>query len=515
MRDERQNEKTELISDFVRIIIVSIIVIRCCIGVDSPYKFYAKNIPQTYIKGLYSLPLSLDPIQMNDTASLAVGNLIFDGLLKFSPSLKIEGALAESWATSKDGKTITFRLKPNIYFHSGEPITSYDAEFSIKRALSLQSKVRKYYDSIKDIKAVDDKTLEIILNYSFPPFLSILAGATAKVLPKSQVTNPNFFKNPIGSGAFKFAKHDYDKKEIILNGFDKYYNKKPKIETLILKETTEDEAIKLAKAGKIHDLANWPLTENDLIFQTGKKISSPVAATWIIGLNTVKEPFNNLNTRRLFKNNIPVEEFRKKFYPDASKANGYVPNGLPGSQFKVSIDTKNIKPPKSKISLVIPTELARGVEMKDFLEHSMKAQGWNIEVILTPWDKLMDGYAKKSHQSFLVSMNMDYPDADFLLKNFESDNPDNFSGLNNPEIDNLLKKSRSTQDRKLREEYYKSALILLEESAVTVNLFHPRANYWISICVENFNPNILSDVYIDYSKISLTPDCTLKEVVKQ
>lgn len=57
---------------------------------------FAQNAAPTYVKAIYSLPLSLDPIKMNDTASLAVGNLIYDGLLKFSPSLKIEGALAES-----------------------------------------------------------------------------------------------------------------------------------------------------------------------------------------------------------------------------------------------------------------------------------------------------------------------------------------------------------------------------------------------------------------------------------
>jgi ABC-type transport system substrate-binding protein len=61
----------------------------------------------TYTKAVYSLPLTLDPILMNDTASLVASNLIYDGLLRFSPTLKIEGALAESWSTSSDGMTLT------------------------------------------------------------------------------------------------------------------------------------------------------------------------------------------------------------------------------------------------------------------------------------------------------------------------------------------------------------------------------------------------------------------------
>ena len=476
---------------------------------------HAQSSGSTYVKAIYSLPLSLDPIKMNDTASLAVGNLIYDGLLKFSPSLKIEGALAESWSTSKDGKTLTFKLKKNIFFHNGDPITAADAEFSLKRALSSESTVRKFYDSIKEIRTENETTLIINLNFPFPPFLSVLAGATAKILPKSKASDSTFFNSPVGSGAFRFAGLDSKKKEISLEAFEKYHSGIPKIAHMILKETTEAEALKLASSGEIHDLANWPLTENDSIFKVGKRISSPVASTWIIGINTLKSPFKNIKTRQLFKVSVPVDDFRKSFYPDSIKANGYVPNGLTGSQVKVDLRVTDLRPPKDKITIAIPRELARGEEMKKMIEQSMSSKGWKIEVNLMPWDQLMDGYSKKSHQAFLVAMNMDYPDADFLLKNFESDNPDNFSGLKNSKLDLLLKKSRATQDRKQRESFYKEALRLTEESAVTVNLFHPRANYWVSKCVQNFKPNILSDVYIDYTSVHLSSDCDSSKVVQR
>lgn len=144
--------------------------------------------------------------------------------------------------------------------------------------------------------------------------MSVLAGATAKVLPKSKLTDPKFFKKPIGSGPFKFSSLDKNKKEIFLEAFSEYYSGKPKIDRMILKETTDDEALRLARVGEIHDLANWPLTEEYPIFEIGQKISSPVASTWIIGLNTLQAPFNNLQVRQLFKSNIPVDEFRTSLY---------------------------------------------------------------------------------------------------------------------------------------------------------------------------------------------------------
>ena len=161
-----------------------------------------------YVKSLYSLPLTLDPIQMDDGASLVVGNLIYDGLLRFSPTLKLESAIAESWSTSKDGKTLTFKIRKNAKFHDGSKIKADDVVASLMRDLSPESKVRKYFDcilganeksgalsnSLVGLTALNEYTLQIILKYPFPPFLSVLAGATAKILPKKYLSNPEFFK---------------------------------------------------------------------------------------------------------------------------------------------------------------------------------------------------------------------------------------------------------------------------------------------------------------------------------
>lgn len=482
------------------------------------------SVTRPYVKGLYSLPLSLDPIKMNDSASLVVGNLIYDGLVKFSPTLSIEPAIAESWSTSSDGKILTFKIRENAKFQNGWPIQANDVVVSLTRALSKESRVRKYYDCIQGynegeqnaplgIEVINNKTVRIKLKHPFPPFLSILAGATAKILPARGLFKVDFFIKPIGSGAFVLKKFDKLKKEIILNANNEYYSEVPRISSMILKETTEIEAIKLAQDNKIDDLANWPLTATNPIFEKGKNISSPVAATWIIGLNSTTPPFNDLKVRQAFKSAVDTEAFRMKYYPDAIKAKNYIPFGLTGSQIEIPAYKTN-KPSKDKITLVIPKELADAESMKLFFEVSLRSKGWNFEVKLLDWDKLMDGYNKKSHQAFLVSMNMDYPDPEFLLKNFESNNSDNFSGIKDKNLDAILKTSRSKQDRKIREQLYIQAIKKVEELALTVNLFHPRANYWINKCVDGFTPNILSDVYIDYSKVSILSGCIEKVAVK-
>ena len=499
-----------------------------CLLVLSVMSLAPTVFAQSYVKSFYSLPLTLDPIRMNDTASLAVGNLIYDGLLKFSPKLELLPALAESWMTSSDGMKITLKIRSNAIFHDGSPVTSDDVKNSLERALSPDSKVRKLYDCIQGaneisgsnksnqlgIETPDKKTVVIRLKHPFPPFLSVLAGATAKILPKTLLANKDFFSRPIGSGAFRYNEKLLEQKRIVLEAFDSYYSGSPKIREMILEEHSEAEAITLAKAGRLHDLANWPLTNTNDVFNFGKKITTPVAATWIIGLNTTKAPFDNVATRQSFKAAINSDEFRQRFYPDAISATGYVPFGLSGSGVVSRNEVNRSVVPKEKITLVIPAELEKAQEMKVFLEQPLKVLGWKFEVKILPWGKLMEGYSKKTHQAFLVSMNMDYPDAEFLLRNFESTNPDNFSGLKNKKLDSLINQSRTIQDRKKREVVYREALELLDELSVTVNLFYPRANNWVAKCVQGFEPNILSDVYIDYSKVRLDETCSSLVVKK-
>jgi peptide/nickel transport system substrate-binding protein len=467
-----------------------------------------------YIKAVYSLPLSLDPVQMNDTASLVAGNLLYDGLLRFSPTLKIEGALAEDWSTSADGRTITFKLRSGAKFHDGSQVTADDVVASLSRALSAESKVKKLYDCIQGIKAIDSLTVTIQLTHPFPPFLSVLAGATAKILPKKSVAAKNFFEKPIGSGPFRFVDREASPfRRLVLEAFAEHYQGKPKLDRLILQEATEAQALELAANGQIHDLANWPLTGSEPVFAKGQKITGPVAATWIIGLNTKIPPFNSLKVRQNFRHAVDVDGFREKFFSDAIPSYGYVPPGLPGYlSIGGHVASKNAAS-KSRIKIVIPDAILRHKEMKTFLESSLRAKGWNVEVVPMAWDKLMDGYVGKVHQAFLVSMNMDYPDAEFLLRNFQSTNSDNFSGLKDAKIDTLLSEARTTQDRKKRQELYRSALALVDEAAVTVNLFHPRANIWASECVRGLHPNILSDVYIDYAQVSLADNCSGVSVV--
>ena len=512
----------QIVSKFLRAVFiifgVSIAVTASAASGNTP--------PMEYVKAVYSLPVTFDPIKMNDTASMIFAELIYEGLLRFSPTYSVQPALADSWSTDSTGTVLTFNLRKNAIFHDGSKVTAADVISSFTRAVSPQSKVIKYYDCIKGaaefyqgkansvsgLVEVNTSTIEIHLTKPFPPFAYILAGSTAKVLPKLATTKKTFFDNPIGSGPFRYVgtQASGSARDLNLIRFEKYHGQLSLLSKITLRETDEKNARSQAAAGIIHDLSNWPLTGSEEVFKVGQHIEAEVANTWIIGLNGRNSPFGDKKLRQHFKAAVDTEKFRKAFFPGATRAFGYIPPLLPGHKSSIESEanlSKSFKPPKDQITITIPKGLAQESEIIKFLESEYATAGWNVRVLAMDWADMMKRYEAKSLQAFLVAMNVDYPDSEFLLRNFESDNPDNFSGMRDKEFDRLLASARGTQDRLERSKIYRVLADKLNENAYTVNLFHPRAHYWVNKCVRGFTPNLILDSYIDYRKVSLDSKC--------
>lgn len=519
LQSEDQGDQGKMKNLFAIIAVLCGIALSSCNSKNNDARTVGSN-DAIYVKAIYSLPQTLDPVRMNDTASLLVSNLIYDGLLRFTASLDFEGALAESWSSTPDGKKYIFKIRKTAKFHDGTSVRADDVVASLSRAVSPASTVYKYYDCIagaeayhsrkasrvSGIKKITDDSVSIELKNPFPPFLSVLAGATAKILPAKYSDDAAFFQIPNGSGPFKIQSKVG--KEITLVRFDSYYGEVAKTPVLVLRELSENDAVSQAAVGAIVDLSNFPLSGKEPIFMKGRDAVSPVAATWIIGLNTRLAPFNNPKIRRAFKASADSEGFRKTFYPDALPAKGYIPQGLPGHADGMPEPRSLGKVPShAPIKIAFPELLANEKVMREYLQKSFRELGWQVEFVPMAWDKLMDGYDKKTLQGFVVSMNMDYPDSEFLIRNFESKNPDNFSGISDRELDRLINQTRNANNRETRNSLYEKTVEKLDQLAVTVNLFHPRAHNWISPCVKGFVPNILADYYIDYRRVEVDSAC--------
>jgi ABC-type transport system substrate-binding protein len=482
-----------------------------------------------YTRAIYSKVLTFDPALMTDTASLSVANQIYDGLLEFGQHFEILPALADRWETSRDGKAITFHLRSGAQFHDGTKVTSADCVDSFERLLANGSVVEKYYDLIQGadefrsgksarvigLEAPDPETFIIRLKNKFPPFVTVLAGATAKILPKAQLKEADFFKNPVGSGAFRLVRANDT--EVLLARNEHYWREPARLETLRFLVADESEGMRLAESGKVHDLVTFPFNGDEPIFSQsgGQHLQIPVIATWILGLNTRLKPFDRKAVRAQFKAAFSADDFVQKFYPGQIPARGgYIPPGLPGYLASSKGGTSAKAPSlvvREPVRIVIPELLSKAPAMKRYIEDRLRKAGFQaVTVELASWESQEARYNAKTMQSFLMSQNADYPDPEFLVRNFASTNPDNFSGLRSEKVDKLIERARETDSRQERAKLYEKLAHTLNDEALTVNLLHYRAHYWFSPCVRGIELNSLGDVYLPYRKLYLESNCARK-----
>ena len=150
-------------------------------------------------------PETLDPNMNNYASSSNVLLNLFTGLYQYSADGSgVEPACAESYTVSDDGLTYTFKLKEGLKWSDGSPLTAADFEYSWKRELKQETAStaawQLYY--IKNgeaynngqceadevgVKAIDDITLEVVLNNPTPYFVNLTAANNFAPVKKEAV----------------------------------------------------------------------------------------------------------------------------------------------------------------------------------------------------------------------------------------------------------------------------------------------------------------------------------------
>ena len=124
---------------------------------------YPSQTGGTLIDATIGEPSGLIYMVAGESAAAAISGNIFNKLLKYDKNLDLEGELAESWIISADQKTITFKLKPNLKWADGKPLTSEDVLFTWK--LVTDEKTRSPYASdyqlVKNAEAPDAQTFSV------------------------------------------------------------------------------------------------------------------------------------------------------------------------------------------------------------------------------------------------------------------------------------------------------------------------------------------------------------------
>ena len=111
--------------------------------------------------------LTLDPHSQNHATTNNIVGHTYEGLVRYDKNYKIEPALATSW-TNVNPTTVRFNLRKNVKFNDGSAFTADDVVFSFDRIRQPQGTMQIYVAGVKEMKKVDDHTVDVILDKPNP-----------------------------------------------------------------------------------------------------------------------------------------------------------------------------------------------------------------------------------------------------------------------------------------------------------------------------------------------------------
>lgn len=423
---------------------------------------------------------SLDPATWQSSFTQVVfGGTLCNALTELGVDGSAEPDLAESFSSSDDMKTWTFKLRSGLKFHDGKDVTSADVVASFKHHMGSESSsaAKAIVDAITDIKVTDDLTVVFTLaggNADFPYIVSDCHLAVFPAKPdgtiewgKGVATGPYIIDDLQPGVSVKMKKNPA-------------YHKpgKPYFDSVefvnIIDVAARTNAL---MTGEIDYMVDADIKTLTLLERSPEVEISKVAGLrhFTFSMNTEVAPFNDPNVRQALKYAIDREDVvAKAFLGNAKAANdnpiaqqiAFATNPEPVHRYNIEkakeylakAGLESLKVDLSVAETAFPNAIDAALLFK---EHAAKA-GIEINVVREPDDGYWDNVWMQ--KPFVGVDWLGKPTCDSLFTTvYASDGPWNDTHWKNARFDELLIAGRAEADPAKRKEIYAEMQQLLHD----------------------------------------------------
>ncbi len=280
--------------------------------------------------------ISLDPHSQNHATTNGILQHVYEGLVRYDKDFKIQPCLATSWQFVTPTQ-VRFLLRRNVRFQDGSPFTADDVVFSYGRIMQPQGTMQIYVSGVKEVKKVDDFTVDVTLSGPNPVLLPnlvdfrIMSRAWA-VKNKSENTQDYKAKedtfasrNTNGTGPYVLKLWEPDKR-ILMQANTAWWDKISGNATEVIYTPIRSDATRVAAllAGDVDLLTDLP-TQDVARLQKDPKLKVLEGAenrTIFIGLDQFsnelkysdvkgKNPFKDIKVRQALNMAVDREAIRR------------------------------------------------------------------------------------------------------------------------------------------------------------------------------------------------------------
>ena len=468
---------------------------------------------------------SLDPAFARDQYNIWAVNQIYDGLVQMDNDLKVQASIAHNWNISDSGKTYTFHLKGDVYFHenvcfgevSTRTVTAKDFKFSFERLVSkeLAAPGSWVFKNVERFEAPNDSTFIIHLKSAFSPFLGILSMKYCSVLAPEAVEfyGPDYRKNPVGTGPF-YLKLWVENEKLVLRKNQQYFEKDeegtalPYLEAVAVSFVPDKQSAFLEFIkGKLDFISGIDASYKDELLTQDGVLQEKYANRFLLYrqpyLNTEylaflvdsskiesTDPLAQIRIRQAINYGFDRHKMMRYLRNNIGNAatSSMIPNGLPAFDPE-RIPGYDYDVEKAKELLIQagfpngkglpPIQLltnASYLDLCEYIQGELSKIGIEVKVEVTPPATLRQAVATSKVGFFRASWIGDYPDSEnylslFYSKNWAPNGP-NYTHFKNQQFDEWYIQAAAETEDSLRLRLYQKMDSLVISQAPVVPLYY-------------------------------------------
>lgn len=465
----------------------------------------------TFIEGSIGDASTLLPILASDSASGAIADMVYSGLVKYDGDLNVVGDLAESWDISEDNLTITFHLRKGVKWHDGADFTSADVLFTYQLYIDPETPTAyaESYLQVLNAEAPDAYTFRVSYD---KPYAPALMSWGFSVLPKhllegQEITKSKLARQPIGTGPYRFIEWLGGEK-IVLEANRDYFEGSPYIKRFVFKiiPDVSTQFLEL-QTGGLDYMSLLPLqydrqTDTPAFRRLFNKYRYLAFGYTYLGYNLRRPLFKDRRVRQALSYAIDKQEIidgvllgygksaSGPYKPDAWVYNPDVPQynynpekarELLAEAGWVDIDGDGILDKDGKpFKFIIVTNQGNDLRSKtgEIIQRRFRQVGVDVQLRIIEWATFLKEFIHADNFDATILGWSTGPEPDmYNIWHSSKTGPRelNFIAYNNQEVDELLEKGRRIFDQQKRKLIYDRIQQILAEDQPYTFLFVPES----------------------------------------
>lgn len=402
--------------------------------------------------------VTIDPATAYEFSSGEYVTNTYDQLVRYdaTDTTTLSAGLAESWTVDAASKTVVFKLREGVKFHSGNPLRGADVVGSWKRVLVL-NKAPAFIlgnlgwtaDNLEEMVTVDGNTVTVRWKGDFAPsfVLNVLASRPASIVDvETAMANAKdgdmghawMNANSAGTGPFKLTRFAPGE-ALMLEANKDYFGGAPRIEQVLIRHVAEAATQRLLLESGDVDMAK-NLSPDQVAGLSGnaaiKVETYPQTAVHWFSFNQKTEALQNPALWKAARYLVDYQGMADSFLKGQMEVHqAFWPEGFPGAltDTPFSYDLEKAKQILAEGGVQLPLKIELDVinaapftDIAASLQQTFAPAGINFEILPGTGAQVITKYRARTHQGMLLYWGPDFMDPHSNAKAFayNADNSD-------------------------------------------------------------------------------------------